>query len=76
MITTWNKMETYVDPERFNDMKMLFQIQYKEAKWWRNACLLYFQQFSGKPLPEGVEKPIQTLDYFKSLQFPFAPGIH
>jgi alpha-glucuronidase len=53
---------------------MLLKIQYKEAKWWRDACLLYFQQFSGKELPDGVEKSTQTLDYFKSLKFPFAPG--
>lgn len=74
MVKTWDAMETYVDAERFNDIKMLLSIQYKEAKWWRDACLLYFQQFSGKPLPDYVEKPTQTLQYFKSLKFPFAPG--
>ncbi|MFI0428517.1 alpha-glucuronidase family glycosyl hydrolase [Mariniflexile sp. HMF6888] len=74
MINTWEDMESYVDEGRFNDVKMLLHIQYKEAKWWRDACLLYFQQFSGKELPEGVEKPTETLDYFQSLKFPFAPG--
>jgi alpha-glucuronidase len=67
-------MEKYVDVQRFNEVKMLLEIQYKEAKWWRDACLLYFQQFSGMELPEGVEKPEQTLEYYKSLKFPFAPG--
>lgn len=74
MQTTWNKMEPYVDEQRFHEVQMLLNIQHKEAKWWRDACLLYFQQFSGKELPKGVEKPTQTLDYFKSLKFPFAPG--
>lgn len=74
MQSTWNTMEKYVDPERFNDIKMLLNIQYKEAKWWRDACLLYFQQFSAKELPAGVEKPAQTLEYYQSLKFPFAPG--
>lgn len=74
MINTWEDMEPYVDEERFNEVKMLLHIQYKEAKWWRDACLLYFQQFSGKELPQGVEKPTKTLDYFQSLKFPFAPG--
>ena len=72
--TTWNKMGNYVDKSRFNEVQMLLNIQYKEAKWWRDACLLYFQQFSGKELPKGVEKPTQTLEYFESLKFPFAPG--
>ncbi len=70
----WNQTEKYVDSERFNEVKMLLEIQHKEAKWWRDACLLYFQQFSGKEFPNGVEKPTQTLEYFKSLKFPFAPG--
>jgi alpha-glucuronidase len=74
MIHTWDDAKPYVDAERFNDVKMLLNIQYKEAKWWRDACLLYFQQYSKMSLPEGVEKPTETLDYFKSLTFPFAPG--
>ncbi|OOG65898.1 alpha-glucuronidase family glycosyl hydrolase [Flavobacterium sp. A45] len=74
MASTWDKMEKHVDKQRFNEVKMLLNIQYKEAQWWRDACLLYFQQFSGKELPKGVEKPTQTLDYFQSLKFPFAPG--
>lgn len=74
MISTWDKMGRYVDEQRFKEVNMLLNIQYKEAKWWRDACLLYFQQFSGKELPKGVEKPTQTLDYFESLKFPFAPG--
>lgn len=74
MQSTWNAMEKYVDPERFNDVKMLMNIQHKEAKWWRDACLLYFQQFSAKELPDGVEKPVETLQYYQSLKFPFAPG--
>mgnify|MGYP000273494821 FL=1 len=74
MQTTWNKMGNYMDKTRFKEVQMLLNIQYKEAKWWRDACLLYFQQFSGKELPKGVEKPTQTLEYFESLKFPFAPG--
>lgn len=75
MITTWNRMQQYVDDLRFKEVQMLLKIQYKEAKWWRDACLLYFQQFSKKALPKGVEKPTKTLEYFKSLKFPYAPGI-
>lgn len=74
MQATWDKTKLYVDKQRFDEVQMLLNIQHKEAKWWRDACLLYFQQFSGKELPNGVEKPTQTLDYFQSLKFPFAPG--
>jgi len=74
MHNVWNKTQQYVDEERFKEVQMLLEIQHKEAKWWRDACLLYFQQYSKKELPLGVEKPTQSLDYFKSLKFPFAPG--
>ncbi|KDN53696.1 alpha-glucuronidase [Flavobacterium seoulense] len=74
MLLTWNKMEKFIDKKRFTEVQMLLNIQNKEAKWWRDACLLYFQQYSGKELPQGVEKPSESLEYFKSLKFPFAPG--
>ena len=75
MVKTWNEMEKYVDEERFATTQMLLQIQLKEAKWWRDAVLLYFQQFSEMELPESVPKPEHDLEYYKSLEFPYAPGI-
>ncbi len=74
MQSVWNDMEPYIDAQRFNEVKMMLNIQYKEAKWWRDACLLYFQQFSGQPIPKGLEQPTKTLKYFRSLKFPYAPG--
>jgi alpha-glucuronidase len=74
MQATWNKFENTVDKERFEQVKMLLNIQEKEAVWWRNACLLYFQTFSKTPIPANIEKPDHTLEYYKSLSFPYAPG--
>jgi alpha-glucuronidase len=71
----WNELASYVDQERFQHVKMMLQIQEKEAIWWRNACLLYFQTFSKMPIPEGYEKPDHTLEYYMKLKFPYAPGI-
>src|SRR5687768_16358698 len=70
----WNQQEKYVDAERFEHVKMLLAIQENEAVWWRNACLLYFQQYSQMAIPDGYEQPDKTLDYYKSLHFPYAPG--
>ncbi|MFC4096072.1 alpha-glucuronidase family glycosyl hydrolase [Euzebyella saccharophila] len=75
MQETWNQMKPYVSAEQHKEVNMLLTIQYKEAKWWRDACLLYFQTFSKQELPVGVEKPEHDLEYYKSLKFPFAPGI-
>jgi alpha-glucuronidase len=72
MRQTWNAQEGKIDTERFRHVSMLLDIQLKEATWWRNACVLYFQTFSKMPVPEELEKPDQTLDHYKSLRFPYA----
>ena len=74
MQKSWNAIKLYVDPERFEQVRMLLAIQEKEAVWWRNACLLYFQTFSAMPIPAKYERPNKTLEYYKSQHFPFAPG--
>ena len=70
----WNKLETNVDKERFAQVKQLLNIQLKDAIWWRNACLLYFQTFSKMPIPSNYEQPDKTLEYYKSIRILFAPG--
>jgi alpha-glucuronidase len=70
----WYQLEKQVDAERFQHVKMLLAIQVKEAIWWRNACLLYFQTFSKMPIPSKYEQPDKTLEYYKSLRFQYAPG--
>ncbi|HEV8284158.1 MAG TPA: alpha-glucuronidase family glycosyl hydrolase [Chitinophagaceae bacterium] len=74
MQKTWNELKNYIDKERFDQVKMLLAIQEKEAVWWRNACLLYFQTFSKMPIPANYEKPDHELEYYKALRFTFAPG--
>lgn len=71
----WNTLKGIVDEERFQQVNSLLAIQHQEAIWWRNACVLYFQTFSKKDIPSGLEKPEQSLQYYQSLEFPFAPGI-
>jgi alpha-glucuronidase len=75
MRQTWNAIQPHVDPERFAHVQSLLRIQEKEARWWRNACVLYFQTFSKKPLPPGLEKPDQTLEHYMQLNPKFVPGI-
>ena len=75
MQKTWNKLEGFIDSERFNQVRMLLKLQEKEAVWWRNACLLYFQTFSRLPIPVKNEQPDRSLEYYKALRFPFSPGI-
>ncbi|MGZ3297787.1 MAG: alpha-glucuronidase, partial [Asticcacaulis sp.] len=74
MAATWARMKPYVDPQRFAAVSQDLQIQRAEAKWWRDACIAYFQSVSKLPLPAGFAPPEHTLDYYEALKFPYAPG--
>jgi alpha-glucuronidase len=70
----WNQQEKLINEEQFNQVKQYLHIQVKDAEWWRDACLLYFHTFSQMPIPAKYPQPTKTLEYYKSLRFPFAPG--
>lgn len=71
----WRTLSAYVDPERFRHVDMHLSLQHEEAALWRDACVLYFQQFSRMPIPAPLKKPQHPLEYYESLSFPYAPGI-
>lgn len=71
----WAELKSYIDYQRFHQVEMLLNTQEKEARWWRNSCLLYFQTFSKMEFPGNIEQPAGNLEYYKNLRFPYAPGI-
>jgi alpha-glucuronidase len=70
----WAALEGFIDAERFKQVATFLMIQEKEAKWWRDASIAYFQSISERPLPPGYAPPEHSLEYYKSLEFPYAPG--
>ncbi len=75
MQATWESLAQYIDEARFQHVKALLRIQEQEARWWRDACLLYFQSFSKRPIPSEYEQPAETLDYYVNLTHYYVPGI-
>jgi alpha-glucuronidase len=75
MQTAWDKLKPEIDSDRHEQVRQLLAIQYQEATWWRNACVLYFQTFSKQPIPASLPAPDKSLSYYMSLEFPYAPGI-
>jgi alpha-glucuronidase len=65
----WDQNRDNVDSSRFDEVKQKLAIQEKEAVWWRDACLLYFQTFSRRPIPSELEQPVHQLDQLKKLKF-------
>lgn len=57
----WDTMEKFIDSQRFCDVQHRLKIQARDAVCWRDACLLYFQQFSKQPIPYELERPIHEL---------------
>jgi len=74
MQADWAKLEPWVDAQRFDRVSRLLTIQLREARWWRDACIAYFARQSGLELPEGARPPEHDLEYYQSLEFPYAPG--
>jgi alpha-glucuronidase len=74
MQAQWESLRGHIDPERFAEISAYLAIQAREAKWWRDASVAYWQSVNGLDLPEGHGPPEHSLDYYKSLSFPYAPG--
>lgn len=70
----WDSLRDRIDDERFTHVAQRLGRQEREAIHWRDACLLYFQQFSRRPLPSGVEAPAHTLDHYQNLRLRHMPG--
>lgn len=64
----WDRMEPYVDNERFRHVQSRLRIQARDAVWWKDACLLYFQTFSGMPIPYDIERPVHELEELKQIK--------
>jgi alpha-glucuronidase len=64
---TWDRMEKYVDSERFAHVQSRLRIQVSDAIWWRDACVLYFQTFAKTPIPYNLERPTMDLETLKAI---------
>jgi len=66
----WDCMEKYIDRPRFLAVQAKLRIQARDAVWWKDACLQYFQCFSRQPIPYELERPIHNLEELKKIKLP------
>ncbi|MBO4720836.1 MAG: alpha-glucuronidase [Prevotella sp.] len=69
-LTIWDAMQPYIDSQRFEEVQHKLRIQARDAEWWRDACLLYFQTFSNRPIPSDMEHPVHNLDEMMKFRIP------
>ncbi|HET7777530.1 MAG TPA: alpha-glucuronidase family glycosyl hydrolase [Rudaea sp.] len=74
MRATWRGLDGRIDTGRYAQVAAFLAIQEKEAQWWRDASIAYFQSINALPLPAGFAPPAHSLDYYEALSFPYAPG--
>ncbi|MBB4659902.1 alpha-glucuronidase [Parvularcula dongshanensis] len=74
MRETWAGLEGKIDEDRYAQTADFLAIQEKEARWWRDASIAYWQSVNGLDLPEGARPPEHDLAWYKAQSFPYAPG--
>jgi alpha-glucuronidase len=68
----WNGLEGKIDGERFTAVKQYLVMQHRDAVWFRDASLAYFQTFAKRPFTGGY-KPKYPLEYYRKLPPNTAP---
>ena len=71
-LAVWDAIQPYVDAQRFSEVQRKLRIQARDAEWWRDACLLYFQTFSHRPIPQDMEHPVHNLDEMMQFRIPIS----
>lgn len=64
---TWQQSKPYIDPGIFADVERRLMTQARDAQWWKDACILYFQEFSGMSVPAEVAPPVHTLSDMRAV---------
>ena len=66
----WFTLKGRIDDERFRQVQGALAIQEREARWWRDASLQYFQSVSRLPYPPRTEAPAHPLDFYMRIRCP------
>ncbi|MBA4045277.1 MAG: alpha-glucuronidase [Erythrobacter sp.] len=73
-LENWKRLAPHIDAERHAAVSADLALQLKEARWWRDASLAYWQSVNGLPLPPGARPIPESLETYRARTFPEAPG--
>ena len=74
MKQVWSGLQPFVDADRFHEVTSYFTVQKREAQWWRDASVAFFQSQSHLPLPAGHAPPTHDIEWYKSIKVSHVPG--
>lgn len=63
-LASWKRMQPYIDEKLWEEVNEKLLIQRDDARWWHDGCLLYFQQFSNKAIPQNTVYKLEEMQKF------------
>ena len=65
----------HIDAGRYEETRAFLGIQEQEARWWRDASVLYFQTFAKRPIAaDACAPPARTLGDYRAIVSRNVPG--
>ncbi len=74
MRKTWAGLAKYVDPQRYRLTADFLDIEVRDAEWWSDASIAYFQSLNKLPLPPGAAAPPDSLKAYEAFCIPYVEG--
>jgi hypothetical protein len=74
MQATWKALRGKIDDQRHAQVRDFLAIQEKEPRWWRDACVRYFQSLSKRPIPDDYELGERSLEQLQAIEHRCVPG--
>ena len=63
----WSSLKGKIDAETFENVEARLKTQHKEALWWRDASVVYFQKYSKMEVPSPYIKSTRSFEELKKL---------
>lgn len=73
-IQSWAGLRPHIDAERHAAIAADMARELKDARWWRDASMAYWQSVNSLPLPAGARPIPESLEAYRARTFPEAPG--
>ncbi len=67
-VKTWESIKPYIPEDKWVAQLERLRRQERDAQWWHDACLQYFQGFSKKPFPADmidIQFPLDVLKNYR-----------
>ena len=65
MEAQWNALQGEICEPMWSEVSTRLAVQCDDARWWHDACLLYFQRYSQQDIPQPTRYSLDEMQHFK-----------